>query len=135
VLGHSFDGYFGWHYPPPYLFVAAALARLPYAAAFAGWVAVSAVPYAIVVRRLAGDPAGWLIAAGCPQALHNAMIGQNGFLTAALIATPYLYPCDMVVLAIPVALIVRRGATTGFLRRAAGDWRGDARGASATFAA
>jgi hypothetical protein len=90
VLGHGFDGYFGWHYPPPYLFVAAALARLPYAAAFAGWVALSAVPYAIVVRRLAGDPAGWLIAAGCPLALHNVMIGQNGFLTAALIGAAIL---------------------------------------------
>ncbi len=90
VLGQSFDGYFGWHYPPPYLFVAAALARLPYAAAFATWVAVSAVPYAIVVRRLAGDPAGWLIAAGCPLALHNVMIGQNGFLTATLIGAAVL---------------------------------------------
>jgi hypothetical protein len=90
VLGHGFEGYFGWHYPPPYLFVAAVLARLPYAIAFAGWVAVSAVPYAIVVRRLAAHPVGWLIAAGCPLALHNVMIGQNGFLTAALIGAAML---------------------------------------------
>ena len=85
VVGQSFDGYFGWHYPPPYLFVAAALARLPYTVAFATWVVVSAIPYAIVVRRLTGHWAGWLIAGACPLALHNVMIGQNGFLTAALI--------------------------------------------------
>lgn len=90
VLGHRFDGYFGWHYPPPYLFVAALLAKLPYGVAFAGWVAASAFPYALVVRRLAGSPMGWLIAAGCPLALHNVMIGQNGFLTASLIGAAML---------------------------------------------
>ena len=30
ALGHDFPGNYGWHYPPPYLFVAAALATLPY---------------------------------------------------------------------------------------------------------
>ncbi len=90
VLGHGFDGYFGWHYTPPYLFVAAALAKLPYAAAFVGWVVASAVPYAFTVRRLAGTPVGWLVAAGCPLALHNVMIGQNGFLTATLIGAAML---------------------------------------------
>ncbi|MDR3465695.1 MAG: glycosyltransferase family 87 protein [Xanthobacteraceae bacterium] len=90
VLGHGFDGYFGWHYPPPYLFVAAALARLPYGVAFVTWVIASAVPYALTVRRLVGHPAGWLIAAGCPLALHNVLIGQNGFLTATLIGAAML---------------------------------------------
>src|SRR3954471_1076598 len=31
AVGHAFDGYFGWHYPPPFLFVAATLALVPYA--------------------------------------------------------------------------------------------------------
>ena len=90
VLGHGFSGYFGWHYPPPYLFVAAVLAKLPYGVAFVTWVVASAVPYALIVLRLAGHPAGWLIAAGCPLALHNVMIGQNGFLTATLIGAAVL---------------------------------------------
>jgi arabinofuranan 3-O-arabinosyltransferase len=85
VVGQAFEGYFGWHYPPPYLFVAETLSRLSYRAAFASWVVASAIPYAIVVRCLTGHRVGWLIAAGCPLTLHNVMIGQNGFLTAALI--------------------------------------------------
>jgi hypothetical protein len=35
--------------------------------------------------------------------------------TAALVVTPYLYPYDMVVLAIPMALLVKLGAADGFL--------------------
>ena len=35
--------------------------------------------------------------------------------TGALLATPYLYLYDMMVLAIPVALILRMGITDGFL--------------------
>src|SRR5262249_34329852 len=29
AVGHGFANYYGWHYPPPFLFVAAALATLP----------------------------------------------------------------------------------------------------------
>jgi len=29
AVGHDFANYYGWHYPPPFLFVAAALATLP----------------------------------------------------------------------------------------------------------
>jgi hypothetical protein len=38
LLGQDFPGYFAWHYPPPFLFVAALLAQFPYAVAFIGWV-------------------------------------------------------------------------------------------------
>ena len=31
LLGQDFPGYFAWHYPPPFLFVASLLATLPYA--------------------------------------------------------------------------------------------------------
>ncbi len=33
VIGHDFADYYGWHYLPPFLFVAAALATLPFVAA------------------------------------------------------------------------------------------------------
>ncbi len=93
VLGQNFDGYFGWHYPPPFLFVAAVLAELPYAAAFAGWMALSFVPYLLTIRALTDHRIGWLIACAFPVAMVNAMIGQNGFLTASLIGgTLYLMP-------------------------------------------
>src|SRR6185312_4650764 len=45
VLGQTYVGNFAWHYPPPFLFIAALLARLPYTVAFVGWAAVSLVPY------------------------------------------------------------------------------------------
>lgn len=93
ALGQSFDGYFGWHYPPPFLFIAALLAKLPYTAAFASWMALSFIPYLIVIRALTGHRIGWAIACAFPVVLVNAMIGQNGFLTASLIGgTLYLIP-------------------------------------------
>src|ERR1700746_1833040 len=39
LLGQDFPGYFAWHYPPPFLFVASWLAMLPYSVAFIGWMA------------------------------------------------------------------------------------------------
>src|SRR3982751_1006953 len=40
VLGQGYEGNFAWHYPPPFLFVAALLAYVPYGLAYAGWAAV-----------------------------------------------------------------------------------------------
>jgi glycosyl transferase family 87 len=86
-------GYFAWHYPPPFLFVAAFLAQFPYTLAFIGWVSVSFVPYALVMRAIVGRAFGFVLAAGFPIVFSNVLVGQNGFLTAALIGgTLYLLP-------------------------------------------
>lgn len=85
VLGQTYPGNFAWHYPPPFLFVAALLAKLPYAVAFAGWAVVSAVPYLIVMRAIVGRPFGMLLALAFPVVFTNVLVGQNGFLTASLI--------------------------------------------------
>src|SRR4029078_7477613 len=37
AVAHDFDGYFGWHSPPIFLFAAATLALLPYAWAYLTW--------------------------------------------------------------------------------------------------
>jgi len=93
VLGQSYEGNFAWHYPPPFLFVASALAHFPYGAAYAGWAAISFVPYLLVMRAIVGRPFGLLLAAAFPVVFTNALVGQNGFLTASLIgATLYLMP-------------------------------------------
>ena len=84
VLGQDFDGHFAWHYPPPFLFIAALLAKLPYAVAFALWSGLSFLPYLIVIRLLVGRPFGWMVGIGFPTALFNGLVGQNGFLTTAL---------------------------------------------------
>jgi hypothetical protein len=85
TLGQDFKGYFAWHYPPPFLAIASALALLPYVAAYIAWPLASFAPFALAMRAIVGRPFGWLLAAGFPVVLSNAIVGQNGFLTAALI--------------------------------------------------
>jgi arabinofuranan 3-O-arabinosyltransferase len=93
VLGQSYPGNFAWHYPPPFLLVASLLALFPYAVAYIGWAAISLVPYLAVMRAIVGRPFGLLLGAAFPVVLINALVGQNGFLTASLIGgTLYLMP-------------------------------------------
>jgi len=93
VLKQGFTGYFAWHYPPPFLFVASSLAKFPYAAAFIGWLCISLVPYFAAIRAIVGRNFGWILALAIPATFNNALAGQNGFLTAALIGGAlYLLP-------------------------------------------
>src|SRR3954463_2625388 len=85
LLGQTFVGHFAWHYPPPFLFVAAFLAQFPYTMAFIGWVSLSLVPYLVTMRAIVGRPFGWMLAAAFPVVLTNTLVGQNGFLTASLV--------------------------------------------------
>ena len=85
AMGHGFDGSYGWPYPPAFFFVAETLARLPYAAAFVTGAAVSAALHGASVAAIARRPAAALVALAAPWALACVMVGQNGFLTAALI--------------------------------------------------
>jgi arabinofuranan 3-O-arabinosyltransferase len=106
VLGQSYPGNFAWHYPPPFLFVAALLAHFPYAAAFIGWAAASLVPYLAVMRAIVGRPFGLLLAAAFPVVLTNTLVGQNGFLTAALIGGAlYLMPARPILSGICLGLL------------------------------
>ena len=106
ALGQDFDGIYGWHYPPPFLFVAALLAQLPYGAALVAWCAASFVPYAIAIRAIVGHPVGWLLAAGFPAVVANVFVGHNGFLTAALIGGGlYLLPRRPVLAGICIGLL------------------------------
>ncbi len=85
VIGHDFEDYYGWHYPPTFLFVAAALALLPYLAAMLVWLATTLAAYAATLGGILGGRTGVLFAVGFPAAIWNITAGQNGFLTAALI--------------------------------------------------
>jgi alpha-1,2-mannosyltransferase len=96
--------FYGWLYPPFFLFVAAALALLPYGTALAVWQALTLGFYllalrailaaaqpppdsgaASVDRRWISDPLWLLLALAFPAVLINIGHGQNGLLTAALI--------------------------------------------------
>lgn len=104
VLGvrREFADYFGWHYPPPFLLVAAALALLPYPAAMVTWMAVSLPLYLASMRQIAGRRDVVLAALAWPAVFWNTVVGQNGFLTAALLGSG-------------LALIERRPALAGIL--------------------
>jgi alpha-1,2-mannosyltransferase len=76
--------FYGWHYPPMFLGLAAALALLPYMAALFTWQASTLAFYLASILRIAGRP-GWFIPAlAYPAVIVNIGHGHNGFLTAAL---------------------------------------------------
>ena len=85
AVGHSFDGYFGWHYPPTFLFVAIPLSLLPYAVAYVVWVFGTFPAYLAAIRAIIGDRIAYMLAAAFPAVLANFVVGQNGFLSAGLI--------------------------------------------------
>jgi hypothetical protein len=84
AVGHDFENYYGWHYPPTFFFVAATLAMLPYSAAALVWLGATLPVYVAAVRHIVGERAGIFIALGSPAVLWNASAGQNGYFTAAL---------------------------------------------------
>jgi alpha-1,2-mannosyltransferase len=87
--------FYGWHYPPYFLFVAAPLALMPYGLALFVWQAVTLVLYLLAIGAIlkafapdgeAGTNPLWLLLAlAFPAVLINVGHGHNGFLTAALI--------------------------------------------------
>jgi Glycosyltransferase family 87 len=92
--------FYGWHYPPYFLFVAAALAKMPYGLALAVWQAVTLALYLMAIRAILEQVplrlnrtspsvlfrSEWLLLAlAYPAVLVNIGHGQNGFLTAALL--------------------------------------------------
>jgi arabinofuranan 3-O-arabinosyltransferase len=106
LLGQDFIGYFAWHYPPPFLFVASLLAQFPYSVAFIGWVSVSFLPYLAMMRAIVGRPFGLMLAAAFPIVFNNTLVGQNGFLTAALIGGAlYLLPLRPVLAGVCLGLL------------------------------
>lgn len=73
-----------WPYPPTFLLVVAPLGLLPYLASYAVFVTGTLAAYAAVVRRAFGDRAALLPFMAFSGTYVNALQGQNGFLTGAL---------------------------------------------------
>jgi arabinofuranan 3-O-arabinosyltransferase len=90
VIGHPVDSFLGWHYPPLFLFVAAALALLPYIPSFLVWIAATALLYAAAIWKITGRYEAALVALAMPAAFGCALIGQNGFVTAAILGAALL---------------------------------------------
>jgi alpha-1,2-mannosyltransferase len=104
--------FYGWHYPPFFLFVAGALATMPYALALLVWQGATLLLYLWAIRAIVSSQLSaqddtarilWLLLAiAFPAVLINLGHGHNGFLTAALIGGA-------------LALLDRRPAVAGLL--------------------
>ncbi|MGE4164712.1 MAG: glycosyltransferase family 87 protein [Xanthobacteraceae bacterium] len=127
AVGYDFGSYYGWHYPPTFLFAAAMLALMPYAAAALIWLGTTLALYAAAIRAIVGERAGLFLAFGFPAALWNVTAGQNGFLTAALIGgTLLLLERRPVLAGLCLGLLTYKpqfGQLFPFVLLAAGHWR------------
>jgi alpha-1,2-mannosyltransferase len=77
--------YFGWHYPPFFMLVAAVLALVPYGAALAAWTAATLPVYLAAIRAIVPYRRWLLFALAFPAVFVNLANGQSGFLTAGLL--------------------------------------------------
>jgi alpha-1,2-mannosyltransferase len=85
--------FYGWHYPPYFLFIAGASAKMPYGLSLVVWQASTFALYLFAIwaivsapsRRMVGRDDWLLLAIAFPAVLINIGHGQNGFLTAALL--------------------------------------------------
>jgi hypothetical protein len=91
--------YYGWLYPPIFLLVATPLALLPYPLALVLWQGASFALYLAVIAAIlkpmrcenGAVARRWLpVAAAFPAVFINLGHGQNGFLTAGLLAAALL---------------------------------------------
>jgi hypothetical protein len=127
VVPHDYAAYLGWHYPPPFLMVAALLATLPFAIAFLVWIAVTLPLYLASMRAVVGDKIGWLIGGAFPCLLPNIVPGQNGLFTAALIGgTLALLPTRPILAGCCLGLLTYKpqfGILFPLLLIAGGHWR------------
>lgn len=86
AIGRDFDVYFGWHYPPMFLFVAAPLSLLPYVAAWLVWIVAGLLILLGSLRPVLPAPVVVLGVVAAPTTLFCSLAGQNGLLTAGLVA-------------------------------------------------
>lgn len=91
VHGDPAVPFYGWHYPPPFLMLAALLARLPYVPALLLWQGVTLMLALAVVRAILPGREAILAALGAPIVLVCLGHGQNAFLTGALLGGGLLF--------------------------------------------
>lgn len=95
-------GYFSFQYPPTFLILTPAFALVSYPLALFLWNIAGAALYASAIRIVTGGWNATLAALAWPAVLWNMVVGQTGFLTAALLGTG-------------IALVDRRPALSGIL--------------------
>lgn len=84
------DSFYGWHYPPYFLAVAAAAALMPYLPALVLWQASTLAFYLLVMQRILPGRLALIGAASFPAVYVNLGHGHNGFLSAGLMGSALL---------------------------------------------
>lgn len=102
AAGIAIKGYFSFQYPPTFLLLTPLLALAAYPVAMVLWSAVGISLYLSAVRVITGGWNATLAALAWPAVLWNTVVGQTGFLTAALLGAG-------------IALVERRPAVAGVL--------------------
>lgn len=77
---------FGWMYPPTMFLLVTPFGGAPYLAAYAAWVIAFAAIFLIVTHRLWADRWAMTFAITAPPFFQAIITGQNGLLTASLLA-------------------------------------------------
>lgn len=99
-LGPERDRYgLTWQYPPTYFLLLLPFAFIAYAPGYALWTGAGAVGFLATMRGAGLKGLILFVIVASPSAFHAAITGQNGFLTATLLAIAALYPDKRPVLA------------------------------------
>ncbi|WP_441252356.1 glycosyltransferase family 87 protein [Tardiphaga sp. 71_E8_N1_1] len=77
--------FYGWHYPPFFLGIAALVATVPYGWGLGLWLVASFAAYLAAIRAILPRRETLLVAAAFPAVFINVGHGHNGFLTTALL--------------------------------------------------
>jgi len=85
VFGGRDVPFYGWHYPPFFLAIAALVATVPYLWGLALWQVTTLVAYLATIRAILPRRETLLVAAAFPAVFVNIGHGHNGFLTTALL--------------------------------------------------
>jgi len=76
---------FGFYYPPVFALLCALLALLPFTLSYLVFMAATALAYFVVLRGTIRDPLILAALATFPAVFFTAIVGQNAFLTTALL--------------------------------------------------
>lgn len=119
--------FFGWHYPPMFLMVAALLALVPYLPALFLWQGTLFILYLFTIQRIAKSGVAILLAGAFPAVFVNVTHGHNGFLTATLFGGGlYLLRSRPYIAGLLFGLLAYKphlGALIPFALAAGGYWR------------
>ena len=99
LLPGNDSGYHPWRNPPIFFFFVLPLSLLPVALSLIAWSAATGGLLLTAVRRISEHEMVPMLALAFPATLWNLIIGQNGFLTAGLLAWGVLLLRDRPMLA------------------------------------